>query len=345
MSDNKIVKLSSNENCYGCSPLALEAIREKYKEVHLYPEVNPVTLKERLANKYGVTVKNIVTGAGSVGIIDGLIQTFVGQDQEVLTFEKSFIAYSQLSGFHKRKCHFAPLSDLRCKPENLFPFINDRTRLIFIANPNNPTGTIISYTELEKFLAKIPNNIIVTIDEAYAEYVTDSSFPNSIELQRKYPNLVILHSFSKIYGLAGLRIGYAIMEENMASKITQRQIPFSLNYLSSVAAIAAMDDMSFIKESAKANAEQRGFLASEIKKLGYNTIPSQANFLYLWFDTDEEKDKAYSILFKNGIVICDMKIFGQEKSLRITVGEKETNRKIISLLAKEANVSYVNFSL
>ena len=339
MSDNKIVKLSSNENCYGCSPLALEAIREKYKEAHLYPEVNPVALKEKLSDKFGVTVKNIVTGAGSVGIIDGLIQTFVGHDEEVLTFEKSFIAYGQLSAIHKRHCHFAPLSDLRCNPENLFPFINDKTRLVFIANPNNPTGTIISHTELESFLARIPNNIIVAIDEAYAEYVTDSLFPNSITLQRRYPNLVILHSFSKIYGLAGLRIGYAIMEENMASKITIRQIPFSLNYLSYNAAIAALDDKNFIDESAKLNSEQREFLESELKKLGYNTIPSQANFLYLWFDTDAEKKKTYDILFKNGILVCDMKIFGQEKSLRITVGEKEINKKMISLLTKELSSS------
>src|ERR1035437_6904285 len=125
----KTIKLSANENCYGCSPAAQEAIQEKYKNVHLYPEVNPVALKEKLAEKFGVPSKNIIVGGGSVRIIDGLIQTFVGQDEEILTFEKSFIAYAQLSGFHKRKCHFAPLSDLKCNPENLFPFLNDKTRL------------------------------------------------------------------------------------------------------------------------------------------------------------------------------------------------------------------------
>lgn len=332
MTGKYIVKLSSNENCYGCSPLALEAILKKYKQVYLYPEVNPVALKEKLADKYGVSVKNIITGAGSVGIIDTLIQTFVGPDNEVLTFEKSFIAYGQLSGFHNRKCHFAPLSDLSCNPENLVTFINNKTRLIFIANPNNPTGTIISHTQLSNFLSKISANIIVAIDEAYAEYVTDLSFPNSIQLQHKYPNLVILHSFSKIYGLAGLRIGYAIAEENIATKITQYQIPFSLNYLSYTAAIAALNDTGFICESAKLNAEQRDYLEYELNKLGYNTIPSQSNFIYLWFDTDAEKQKIFDILFQNGIIICDMQIFGQAKALRITIGEKEINKKIISLI-------------
>lgn len=332
MTVQKIIKLSANENCYGCSLLAREAILKNYRDVHLYPELHPLALKEKLAVKYGVLVKNIVTGAGSVGIINALIQTFAGLDNEVLTFENSFIAYSQLSHIHNRLCHFAPLSDLSCNPENLLPSINDRTRLIFIANPNNPTGTIISHTQLQNFLAKIPGNIIVVIDEAYAEYVTDPLFPDSIELQRKYPNLVILHSFSKIYGLAGLRIGYAIAEESIAAKLTHCQIPFSLNYLSYNVAIAALDDTGFIDESARMNDEQRNYLVYELKRLGYNTIPSQSNFIYVWFDTDAEKEKMYDVLFRNGIIICNMKIFGQEKALRITVGAQEANNKIISLI-------------
>ena len=328
----KVVKLSANENCYGCSPLALEAILNKYKDVHLYPEVNPIALKEKLAEKFSVRTNNIIVGAGSVRIIDGLIQTLVGEGEEVLTFEKSFIAYGQFSEFHKRKCHFAPLNDYRCVPENLLPFINENTRLIFIANPNNPTGTIISHSELENFLCKISKNIIVVIDEAYAEYVTDKSFPNSFELQKKYPNLIILRSFSKIYGLAGLRIGYGIMEEKIAARMNEKQIPFSVNYLSPVTAIAALSDIDFINRSAESNTQQREYLFDELLKLGYNAISSHANFIYLWFDKDEEKDKFYSKLFQMGIVICDMKVFGQAKSLRITIGIAEKNKKIISIL-------------
>ncbi len=339
MSVKKIIKLSANENCYGCSPLALESILIKYKDIHLYPDVNPVALKEKLAEKYGVTSKNIIVGAGSVKIIDELIQTFVGADKEVLAFEKSFVAYGLLSGFHKRKCNFAPLTDFRCVPQNLIPFITDKTRLIFIANPNNPTGTIISHLELESFLDKISDTIVVAIDEAYAEYVTGSSFPNSIELQKKYANLVILHSFSKIYGLAGLRIGYAIMEENKASIMIERQIPFSLNYLSSDAAIAALKDKEFILQSAKSNAEQRDYLYQELTKLGFNTIQSQANFVYLWFINDSEKISVYNKLFSNGIVVCDMKVFGQEKSLRITIGSREVCKQIINILHKPSSSS------
>lgn len=334
MTETKIIKLSANENCYGCSPLVLDAIQKKYKDVHLYPEVDPIGLKDKLAEKFGVKRNNIVVGAGSVRIIDGLIQTFVGEGEEVLTFENSFIAYGQFSGFHKRKCHFAPLSEFRCVPENLLPLITDKTRLIFIANPNNPTGTIISHSELEEFLKKISDTIIVAIDEAYAEYVTDSSFPNSVELQKKYPNLVILRSFSKIYGLAGLRVGYSIMDEEIAARMTERQIPFSLNYLSPDAAIVALKDEKFIKKSSLDNAQQREYLFSEFKKRGYNTILSHANFIYLWFDKDEGKEVFYMNLFNSGIVICDMKVFGQSRALRITIGSEAMNKKIISILDK-----------
>jgi len=327
-----MIKLSANENCYGCSPLALGAMQKKYKEVSLYPELNPVALKEKLAKKYGVTTKNVIVGAGSVRIIDGLIQTFVGDGEEIITFEKSFIAYGQFAALHKRKCHFAPLTELRCVPENILPFINKKARLIFIANPNNPTGTIFSHEELEKLLKKVSKKIIVVVDEAYAEYANDASFPRSFELQKKYPNLVVLRTFSKIYGLAGLRIGYAALNEKLASQLTEGQIPFSLNYLSSVAAIAALEDDYFVTRSANENAEQHDYLYAKLKKLGYNTIPSQANFIYLWFDKDAEKKKVYDLLFQNGIMICDMKVFGQEKALRITVGSSPVNKKINSIL-------------
>jgi histidinol-phosphate aminotransferase len=333
------VKLSANENCYGCSASVLDAIRKHSEGVHLYPDANPAALKEKLSRKFGISPDSLVVGAGSVRIIDGLIQTFVAPDEEVLTFEKSFVAYGQLSSFHKRQCHFAPLTDLRCKPESLMPFITAKTRLIFLANPNNPTGTIISHAELEGFLSELPEDIVVALDEAYLEYVVDSLAPNSIELQKKFRNLIVLRSFSKIYGLAGLRVGYAVMDPRMAKKMTETQIPFSLNYLSSHAAMAALDDPVFVKESARSNAEQREYLYRELKELGFNATRSQANFLYVWFESEFSKDKTVTLLLENGIIICDMKVFGQDKSVRITVGKEQTNRWLIALLRKSKTPS------
>ena len=330
----KMIKLSSNENCYGCSPLAIEAILKNYRDVHLYPEMNPAELKEKLALKHGVDARNIILGAGSVNIIDGLIQFLTAAGEEIVTFENSFIAYSQLSHIHNCICHFAPLDKLCCNPENIFPIINERSRLIFIANPNNPTGTIISHQQLENFLTRIPQNILVVIDEAYAEYVTDPLFPDSVALQRRFPNLVILHSFSKIYGLAALRIGYAIAEDNIVAELHRCQIPFSLNYLSYHAAFAALDDTCFIKESARKNAVQRQYLETELRRLGFNTISSQTNFVYLEFHTDAEKKQFYNLLFSKGILICDLNIFGQEQALRITVGTREVNKTLIAALSE-----------
>lgn len=329
----KTIKLSANENCYGCSPLVFSAIENKYKEVYAYPEFNPIALKEKLALKFGVHTNNIVVGAGSVKIIDGLIQTFVKNDESVLTFEKSFIAYGQLSEMHGHMCNFAPLADYRCDPKNLLPFINNKTRLIFLANPNNPTGTIISHNELELLLNTIPDTILVALDEAYAEYVFDSSFPDAFALQKKHKNLIILRSFSKIYGLAGLRIGYAILNEHLAAQLSKTQIPYSINYLAADAAVAALNDEAFIGNSAKQNNEEALYLHNALSKLGFNTIKSHSNFIYLWFESDIEKKKVYDVLFSNGIIICDLIVFGQEKALRIGIGKREVNTQIIEILS------------
>lgn len=334
MSDvKKIIRLVSNENVYGCSPLALEAIERAEKDVHLYPDINQVKLKEKLAHKLGVGVKNIIVGAGSVRIIDGLIQMFSDENSEVLFFENSFSAYEQLSKLHRRKCEPAPLNAWRCDTNSLLPLVSDRTSLIFIANPNNPTGTIITHNELESFLQRVPKRIIVALDEAYCEYVTHPAFPRSLELLNKYPNLVILRTFSKIYGLAGLRIGYGIMHEDLAERMWSGQIPFSLNRIATDAALAALDDDEFVKRSAHVNAVQREYLFYELKKLGYYVLPSQANFVYMRFENDEQKREVYSKLLGNGIAICDLKMFGQDKALRITVGKEDENLRIIAILS------------
>ncbi len=329
-----MIRLSSNENCYGCSKKVSAAIKIKHAGAFSYPEMNPVLLKEKLAEKFSVKIDNIVLGAGSVSLIDGLIQTFVGSDQEIITFDKSFVAYGLLSSFHGRKCKFAPLSALRCLPDNLLPFINKKTGLIFIANPNNPTGTIIHKKEIIKFMNAISKNILVVLDEAYAEYAADADFPNTIQIQKRFSNLIILRSFSKIYGLAGLRIGYGIMHHELASKMISRQIPHSLNYLAADTAIKALEDKEFVSSCAARNSEQRDYLFKSLIKLGYHTCKSYANFIYLWFDSEDEKLRVYNTLLENHIQICDLRSFHQEKSLRITVGTNKVNHEIINILKK-----------
>lgn len=333
MNASKIIKLSANENFFGCSPKVYTAIENHYRKVYEYPEMNPITLKEKIAGKHKVNTNNIIVGPGSVSLINHIIQAFSKPGEEIVTFEKSFIAYGQLSQMHGRKCVFAPMDNLRCTPDKLLPLINSNTKVIFIANPNNPTGTIISHKELVYLLENISPEIIVVHDEAYSEYVHDPSFPDAIEIQNKYRNLIVLHSFSKIYGLAGLRVGYAVGSENMISALAKIHVPYSLNYLSSCATIAALEDEEFVKISADSNEKEAIYLFEALKKEGYYTVRSHANFVYVWFNSDENKKEAYNKLIKAGIVICDLIIFGQELSLRITIGNNETNRKIIAALS------------
>lgn len=328
----KIIKLSLNENVYGCSPLVKAAIKKHSEEVHLYPDFFQQALKEKLAVKCKVTPQNILLGVGAVGIIDNIIQFLVKTKEEIITFERSFVAYGQLAAIHGRKCHFASLTDFTCDINNIFPLVNKKTRVIFIANPNNPTGTIIFHNDLKNLLQKISPDIFVVIDEAYCEYVTDKNYPDSLKLFSEFPNLIILKSFSKIYGLAGIRIGHGIANEKVATELEKRKLPFSINSIASIAAMAALSDKEFVIACAKKNKEEREFLFKHLKQAGYNVIPSQTNFLYLHFDNDIEKEKVFNLLHKNGLEVCNLKIFGQNKSLRIGVGDRLVNKKIVKSL-------------
>lgn len=327
----KVIKLNANENFYGCAPEVLNSINHKITNVNLYPQ-HSGRLEEILAEKFSVSPQNIVTGGGSVRVIDGIVQTFVEPDEEIIIFDRSFVAYQQVAKSHRRKVHLAKQNNFVCDVNNIFPLISNKTKVIFIANPNNPTGTIISNSELELLLCEISPEILVVIDEAYFEYVTDTTFPDSLSLQRKYPNVVIVRTFSKIYGLAGLRIGYAVLEESLSEKMKQNRIPFFFNLISEQAAIIALKYENFIQECKVRNYTERNYLYSSLKDSGFNVIESQANFLYLSFDDEQEKDLIFEKLLDREILICNLKIFGQDKSLRITIGNREANNKIIECL-------------
>lgn len=329
---HEIIRLNANENFYGCSPKVFGAVKGDLKGIYLYPAI-PIRLEEKLAEKCRVDVKNVVVGGGSVRLIDGTIQTFVESGEGIIIFEKSFIAYEQLAAAHRRKYLFVKQTDFICDINNIFQCIDNKTKLIFIANPNNPTGTIISHARLKHLLECIPEKILVVIDEAYGEYVTDKSFPDSVSLFKKYPNLIILRTFSKIYGLAGLRIGYGIMREGLANSLKKDRIPFFFNSLSENAALTALEDNEFISACAKKNKKEREYLYEKLKWAGLNVIPSQGNFLYVNFNSEEEKRKVFSKFSESGLLVCDLRVFGQERSLRITVGDRNVSNLIVESLS------------
>jgi histidinol-phosphate aminotransferase len=323
-----MIRLNANENFYGCSPAALRNISKNTGKPHEYPAA-PMQLEHELAEKNGVEKNRIVSGGGSVRLIDGIIQTLTAPDEEIIIFERSFIAYEQLSAAHRRKYVFAPQTDFTCDIRNVFPLLNPKTKLIFIANPNNPTGTIISGLQLEHLMQQIPQHVLVVLDEAYHEYVSSNLFPDSIQLQKKYPNLVILRTFSKIYGLAGLRIGYAIAEEKIADTLRLSRIPFFLNPIAEQAALQALRDTDFISKCAMANEAERKFLYANLQQAGYQVVNSQANYLYVYFESNEEKEEIFSQLSGDGLLVCNLKVFGQENSLRIGIGDRSTNNRVL----------------
>lgn len=329
---DKIIKLSQNENPFGASSQALRAIEKNYHSVHRYPEYIHEDLRSKLAEKNNVAPDNIVVSAGSVEVMDMAIKAFVGFDENVVTSEKTFVAYKLLARIHRRECKLAKLVNNTVNVENIISMCDDKARLIFIANPNNPTGTIITHDSLHKLLKAIPSQAIVVIDEAYIEYVKDTSYPHSLELLKSFPNLIILRTFSKIYGLAGLRIGYAITHTDVRVSLIKHKTPFSISSLSNVAAIASLDDAEFVRKSISVNEKERAFLQDAFTNMGLNVTPSHSNFICLEFDNLYEKEEIHKYLGNEGIIIRDLGPFGIEKGLRTSVGRPDENIKLVDCL-------------
>jgi len=329
-----MIKLSQNENPFGPSPLALKAIEEHYHSIHRYPEVVHNDLKSRLAKKYNVLPENIFVSGGSVGMIDLVIRSFVGPDENIVTGEITFVAYFLFSKINGRVDKRAKLVDHTIHIDNILSLCDDNTRVLFIANPNNPTGTMITHDSLNELLQTLPQNIFVVIDEAYAEYVTDVGYPDSFELQKTYSNLIIFRTFSKIYGLAGLRIGYAIARPDIIQTFEQNKMPFSVNRLAAVAALASLDDAEYVTECASINEKERIFLYKELKSMGFNVTPSQGNFIFVEFSRPDEKKKLFHFLKNESVLVRDLEPFGTKTGLRISVGRPEENQYLINSLKK-----------
>jgi histidinol-phosphate aminotransferase len=210
------------------------------------------------------------------------------------------------------------------------PLVNSSTKVLFIANPNNPTGTIVKASALERLIQQLPRDMCIVIDEAYGEYVKDPEYPDVLALQKKHPNIIILRTFSKMYGLAGLRIGYAIANKQYSEALKQRRIPYYFNSLSEDAALAALADQEFVASCAHKNSHARQLLVSMLQTKGLNAIPSQANFVYVHFDNDIEKEFVFQHLLSAGFVTCNLSLFGQPHAIRIGVPDEATIARLVA---------------
>jgi histidinol-phosphate aminotransferase len=326
-----VIKLASNENPLGPSPKAIEAMQAAARKVHLYPDASSHQLVRRLAEHLGVKPEEVVLGSGSNELIELLIRTFTTPDEEVLLSSGSFPAYRISAQAHGRPFAEVPMREgHRYDLEALAKAINPRTRLIFVANPDNPTGTTFGRQEWEAFLAKVPEHVLVVHDEAYFEFVDWPEYFSAVEYFRKHPNVVALRTFSKIYGLAGIRLGYGVMDAKLAGYLQRTRMPFNLTVPAQMAGLAALDDGEHVRRTRELNSEGLRFYETELPKLGARLTKSHANFVLA--DFGRPAMALYEGLLRKGIIVRPVVGNGYPTSLRISVGTREENARCVAAL-------------
>ncbi|KGG80123.1 histidinol-phosphate aminotransferase [Caloranaerobacter azorensis H53214] len=323
----KVVKLASNENPLGSSPKAIEAVKKAAENLAIYPDGNATMLKNALAKKTGLKTTQILPSSGSDEMIDIIAKTFINKNDEVIMADLTFPRYITTTKMMGGKPVIVPLKNWTYDLEGMKKAITDKTKLIWLCNPNNPTGTMFTEDELLDFLKSVPNNIVVVYDEAYNEYVTRDDYPkNSIKFLKDYSNLIVLRTFSKIYGLAALRVGYALASEEIIHNMNKIRGPFNVNKLAQAAAIAALEDEDFIKKTYELNKQEKEYLYKEFKNLGLEYAPSETNHIFV--NVKRDANEVFIELQKRGMIIRPIK----DTWVRITIGTPEQNELLIKLL-------------
>jgi histidinol-phosphate aminotransferase len=326
-----VIKLASNENPIGASPKAVEAIRKAAFGVNRYPDSQGFCLKKKLAKNLGVNSSNIVLGNGSDELIDIIIKTFVEDDENIVTSDTTFLEYEIIASVYGRKITKVPLRYFKYDLESIKRKVDKKTKIVFIANPNNPTGTYVTKYELDDFMSGLPENILVVLDEAYDAFIDVNDFPNTLERFKK-KNIIILKTFSKSYGLAGLRIGYAVANEELAGYMERARQPFNINSLAQAGALAALDDKEFLRKTRKTVLEGKSYLYDNLKRLGLAYVPTVSNFILI--DAGQDGYGLFEKMLKFGVIVRDMKQYGLKNFIRVTIGTKKENERFIKVLRK-----------
>jgi histidinol-phosphate aminotransferase len=325
------VKLASNENPLGPSPRALEAARQVLAESHRYPDGAAYNLRAKLAAKHGVAREEILLGAGSNELLDLAVRTFCTPEQHIVFAEPSFVVYriAALSGgvpFSAVPLTAGLVHDLPAMAAAVTP----RTRLLFVANPNNPTGTHVGRAALEKLLREVPPEVIVVMDEAYLEYADAPDYPDCLQLRSLRERLLVLRTFSKIYGLAAFRVGYAVGPRHLIDYMNRVRAPFNVSTLAQAAAIAALDDETHVQNARSLNQKERKRVSAALESRGLSVAPSQANFVLV--DLKRPARPVYEALLKKGVIVRPFASL--PTSLRVTLGTERENDRFLGALAE-----------
>jgi histidinol-phosphate aminotransferase len=328
-----VANLASNENVLGPSPLAMESIRAASASVHLYPEASNEALGEALAAHLGVTPEQIVVGNGATACIELVVKTFMSEGETALLSAGTFIGFNlALQAFGRRSIEVPMREGFRHDLEEMAARITPEVRLVFLCNPCNPTGTVFSREEFERFLARVDGRCLVVLDQAYFEFISDGAAPNGVSYLSTHPNLIVLRTFSKVYGLAGLRLGYAIASPRLIGYMLRASTPFSYSLLAQTAGLAALKDLGHVERSlatARAGVEQ---LSRALRALGLPVPPSHGNFVFA--PLGRPAGPVYEQMLSRGVMTRQLGGYGFREALRITVGTAEQNERVIAALTQ-----------
>ncbi len=328
---NRIINLASNENSLGTPRSVLDAITETWNEINRYPEVGAITLRQALANRHRVKLDNVTVGAGSESILANALRTFLHGDDEVLTSEGTFIGLYVQVNAKGAKLRRVPLANYSFDLNAIAASITDKTKIIYLCNPNNPTGTIFKRAQFERFMQQVPENVLVILDEAYYEYAArDTDYPDSMTYW--LDNVLTLRSFSKAFGMAGMRLGYGLAHETIIDFINRVKLPFEPNILAQRAGVAALKDRDFLVRTIENNELGKMYLEAELDALGFDRVPSHANFVFVEMHTAEKASKFHEALLRQGIAIRPLAAFGLPTSVRLTIGSPEEMQYLINAL-------------
>lgn len=327
-----VIKLASNENPFGYSPQVKAAIEAALPSLPIYPDGAVRELKAALASFYGVGDEQLLVGNGSDELVSMIARAYLQPGTETIMADPTFPRYKTNALIEGAKVIEIPCRDGRHDLPAMLDAVNERTRIIWICNPNNPTGCIVTKDELEDFLKRVPQNVLVVADEAYYEYVTDGAYPDTLSMLSQYPNLIVLRTFSKIYGLASLRVGYAIAHPDVLDPLHRVREPFNVNHLGQVAALAALKDQTFVDQCRARNREGMELIRQGIQRLGLDAYPSEANFLLVRLH--RPAGPVFEGLLRRGVIVRSGDALGIPETLRVTVGSREQNERFLAALAE-----------
>ncbi len=322
-----IVKVASNENPLGPSPLAKAAMRDALEDSHIYPDGGGYRLRHAIAEKFDLDLANVVIGGGSNEIIELLCHSFLNRDAELIAAEHAFVVYKLMATLFGAKYVEVPDPNFIHDLDAMAAAINDNTLLVFIANPNNPTGTMVGEEAIDRFMAKVPDHVVVVFDEAYHEF--PDSAPDTIKYVREGRNVCVLRTFSKIHGLAALRVGYGLAPKPLADLLQKARQPFNVNAIAQAGAVAALADHAHVEETRRINREGLAFYEEAFRSRGLEFVPSHANFVLV---KTGDGDRVFRDMLKQGVIIRAMSSYKLPDWVRISIGTAEQNRRCLEVL-------------